>query len=186
MNNKLIFLRHAETKKDRNVPVSKWHLTEDGVKRAQEVADGGVFDGVDIIISSTEKKAVDTAKPIADRLGLEISQVDGLTEIDRDKGGLLSKEEYEEMKVRIFQDLNFSDHGWESAGHALERYKKAVREIDEKYEGKKILIVSHGSVMTLFFSDLQNDFDDIFQRWQNLDFCAWGVIENGKVTKDLI
>ena len=185
MNNTLIFLRHAETKKDKDAPVSKWSLTGEGKKRAQDLAKTSIFDDVDIIISSSEKKAIETAKPFAERLGKEIIQITELGEIGRDKGGLLSKEEYNTMKARIFEDLDYTAHGWETARHALERFKSAVEKIDKEYECKKVLIVSHGTVMSLYFSELQNDLKNVFSRWKRLGFCDWGVVKNDDVVKDM-
>ncbi|MBU0530347.1 MAG: histidine phosphatase family protein, partial [Nanoarchaeota archaeon] len=61
MNNKIFFLRHAETKVDSDTPISKWVLTEEGAKQAEELAKSDVFDEIDIIISSDEDKAFLTA-----------------------------------------------------------------------------------------------------------------------------
>lgn len=185
MNNTLIFLRHAETQKDKDIPVSKWLLTNKGKECAEDLAKTSIFDDIDLIISSSEEKAIETAKPFAVRIEKEIIQIAELCEIDRDKGTLLTKKEYDAMKARIFEDLDYTLHGWETARHALERFKKAVEKIDKKYEGKKILIVSHGTVMSLYFSELQNQLNNILQRWKKLGFCDWGVVRNGDVVKDI-
>jgi broad specificity phosphatase PhoE len=186
MNNTLVFLRHAETKKDKNIRVSQWILTESGKKSAEDLAESGIFDDVDVIISSGEEKAYLTAKPFADRLGKKIVRVPELNELNRDKGEMMSKEEYDQMKVKIFEDLDYTDHGWETARHALNRFKQAVDKIDEQYENKKILIVAHGTVMTLYFAYLQNKLDDIFSRWKGLGFCGWGIVKNKKVLRDIV
>ena len=56
----------------------------------------------------------------------------------------------------------------------------------KKYENKKILIVAHGTVMTLYFSYLQGELDKAFGRWKNLGFCDFGIIKNNKVIKDIM
>ena len=89
------------------------------------------------------------------------------------------------MKAKIFQDLDFTDHGWETANHALERFKKAIKEIDDKYENKKILICAHGTVMTLYFAYLQDKLKDLFSRWKGLGFCDYGIIKDNKIIKDI-
>ena len=43
MNNTLIFLRHGETKKDKNKPVSQWILTGEGKKSVEELAETGIY-----------------------------------------------------------------------------------------------------------------------------------------------
>ncbi len=142
MGNTLYFLRHAETKKNASLPVSRWALTDDGRKKAEALAGTGIFDDADAIISSSEEKAYQTAKPFAERTGKPVIRNPGLNEIDRDKGGMLGKEEYESMKAKIFEDFDFTDHGWETSGHALGRFRAAAEEIDRLYENKKILIVA--------------------------------------------
>ncbi len=185
MNNTIIFFRHAETKKDKSIPVSEWVLTEEGEKNVQEVVDSCVFDDVDVIIASTETKAFQSVEPLAKKLRKDVIQIKELSEINRDSGELMSKEEYHEMKVKIFQDLDYTNFGWETCRHALNRFKKAVEEIDRKYEGKKIIIASHGTVMSLYFADLQGKLDKLMERWKGLGFCDYGIVENGKVVKDI-
>jgi len=187
MNNELLFIRHGKTKIDKSIPIADWDLDEKGYEQAKEVVDINEFQDVDVILSSTEKKAFLTVKPLANKLGKEIVQIKELGEIDRGKsGGSISKQEYDEMKVKIFKDLDFTDYGWETANHALNRFKKAVEEIDTKYEGKKILIAVHGSVMNLYFADLQGKLDNIFERWKKLGFGDWGIVKNRKVIKDIV
>ncbi|MBT7903720.1 histidine phosphatase family protein [Candidatus Woesearchaeota archaeon] len=186
MNNTIIFWRHAKTLKDSSIPVSQWILTEDGVKNAQEVAETKVFDDVDIIITSTEPKAYETALPVATRLKKEIIRIPELSEINRDKGKMMSKDEYDFMKKKIFEDLDYTDHGWETCNSALNRFSTAVKKIDEQYENKRILIVAHGTVMSLFFASLQGKLDNLMSRWKGLGFCDFGIVKDNKVLKDVI
>ncbi len=180
-NNKIIFFRHAQTKIDANVPVSLWDLTEAGEELAQEILESGEFDGVDVIYSSCEKKALKTMSYLADRLDQEVISVKELGEINRDSGGLLSAEEYKEMKKKVFLDFDFTDHGWETANSALDRFKTAVEKIDSENSGKMIMIGSHGTVMCLYFAELLSKKDDIFSLWDSLGFCDHWIIDNGKV-----
>ena len=74
----------------------------------------------------------------ASKLGKEIIQIDDLGEIKRPGSEKISKEEYNEMKAKLFRDLDFTSYGCESANHALERFMLAVEKIDKKYDNKKI------------------------------------------------
>ncbi|MAG50680.1 hypothetical protein CL621_03545 [archaeon] len=186
MNNTLIFLRHAKTKIDKSIPISDWILTKEGMKEAKNIANISEFQDIDVIISSGEKKAYDTIKHLAKKLNKKIIQINELNELKRLNGETLSSEEYEKMKVKIFEDLAYTDHGWETSKHALNRFKKAVEKIDEKYKNKKILIVAHGTVMTLYFASLQNKLDELMERWKKLDTCDWGIVKNNKVIKEIV
>ena len=186
MNNELIFIRHAQTKVDKDISIADWDLTEEGYADAEKVKDISEFQNADILISSTERKAYLTIKPLADKLKKEIIQIPGLGEIQRGNAGSLSKEEYNEMKIKVFQNLDFTDYGWETCNHALKRFGDAVEGVDRSYENKKIILSAHGTVMTLYFAKLQNKLDDLMSRWKSLGFCDWGIIKNGEVVKDIV
>lgn len=186
MNNKLIFIRHAETKIDKDIPIEEWALTETGEEQAKQIANSGEFDDADMLISSEENKAYLTIKPLADKLNKEIIRVEDLGEIKRPDSEKLTSEEYKKMKKMIFEDLDFTKYNWETANHALSRFRKAVDGINNKYESKKIIICSHGTVLTLFFAYLQNKLNNLIERWRSLEFGGYGVIKNNKVIKDII
>jgi broad specificity phosphatase PhoE len=186
MNNTLVFIRHAKTLVDKKVPIEKWILTEDGSKQSQELGKSDEFNDVDAFISSQEDKSYLTIKPLADRLKKKIIRIENLGEIRRPGSEKITIEEYDEMKVKIFKDLDFTAHGWETANHALKRFRDEVEKIDGMYEHKKILICAHGTVMTLYFAALQNKLDDLFSRWHGLEFGAVGIVRSGKVVKDIV
>lgn len=186
MNNKIFFFRHGKTLVDNTIPIADWILTPDGKRNALKVVETGVFDSVDIIFSSEEIKAVQTAQPLAKRLNKNIIQVKELGELYRPTGHLISLDKYNELKKKMYSDFDFSDDGWETLNHALARFKSAVAKIDALYENKTLLLVTHGTVMTLFFASLQNSLDNMYYRWKSLGFCDWGCIKNGLVTKDIL
>ena len=138
MNNTFFFIRHAKTKVDKSVPIEDWILTSDGQRSAEDLAKTNIFDSVDILISSDEEKAYLTIKPLADKLNKKIIRVKELGEIKRPGSEKLTSEEYEEMKVKIFKDLNYTEHDWETANSALSRFRTTVENIDKEYNDKKI------------------------------------------------
>lgn len=95
MSNEFIFLRHALTKIDPSKPADKWELSEEGIKNIKEIVESGVFDDVDIIIASAEKKAKQTASYIANRVNKEILTEASFNELKRGFSYLSSKKEYE-------------------------------------------------------------------------------------------
>lgn len=186
MKNELIFIRHAKTKVDKNIPIEDWILTEEGEEKAEQIAGLREFNDIDVLISSNEKKAYLTIKPLADKLNKKIIQIEDLGEIKRPNSEKLTLEEYEKMKELIFEDLNFTKHGWETANHALNRFKSAVEKIDKNYDGKKILISAHGTVMTLYFAYLLGKLNELMIRWKSLEPGDYGIVKGGKVVKDII
>ncbi|MDD5700008.1 MAG: phosphoglycerate mutase family protein [Candidatus Nanoarchaeia archaeon] len=186
MKNELIFIRHAKTKVDKEIPIENWILTDEGDKQAEQIANSGKFDNAGILISSDENKAYLTIKPLADKLKKKIIQIKELGEIKRPNSEKISHEKYEEMKRKIFSDLDYTEMEWETANHALNRFKNAVEKIDRDYDNKKILICAHGTIMTLYFAYLLNKLDDLMKRWKSLEFGGYGIVKGGKVIKDII
>jgi broad specificity phosphatase PhoE len=186
MNNTFYLLRHAEPRVKRKSPVHEWDLSTKGRRQAEETALSGFFDNIDIVISSYEKKASRTAKPIADKLGKDIVRKKELNELDRSRGGFLKAEEYNEAIRFALTNLDDSLHGWETALHTLCRFSRVIEEIDSEEEDRRILIVSHGCVLSLYFANLLNRLDDVYERWRRIRFCDWGIVENRQVQKDII
>jgi len=123
--------------------------------------------------------------PLAKKLNKKIIRIRELGEINRDKGKVISKEEYDKLKVRIFEDLDLSVEGWETSRHALQRFEKAINRINGQYNNKKIIIASHGTVMTLFFASKAKQMSQLIKRWKSLKFLDYGIIKNNQVLKDI-
>lgn len=185
MKNKYFFLRHAETLKDPSVHAKDWLLTPDALNVINEYVNSGKFSGVNMIVASTENKAVATAKPIAKNLNLEIMELEEIKEIGR-SNKFLTDEEFLVQKRKQMTDLDTEVDGGESGRNALNRFKAGIAKLEETNTGKTILVVTHGTVMSLYFAELTNNLATAFERWQALPFCAVGIIENGVVTQDIV
>jgi phosphohistidine phosphatase SixA len=70
----LILIRHAEKKIEPDNPDPD--LSPEGQSRAQELARMFGDTGIDVIYATQYKRTQETVKPLADRLGLPINQVD--------------------------------------------------------------------------------------------------------------
>ncbi len=186
MTNSLYFLRHAETKVDLSIPARDWSITDQGAVLAKELATSDKFSMIDGIIHSSEDKARQTAEAFAEGLDVQMYQLSGLDEMVREHGGMLTDEEYRERILRTFTDLDSNVPGWESGSSALSRFEDAVRKIDIMFHRKNVLIVSHGIVLTLYFSKLKGLEAIAFERWSQLEFLAWGLVRDGHVLVDIV
>jgi len=187
MNNSIIFLRHAETVVDQNTPVDKWKISKKGVGITKKIVNSGCFDDIEIIIASEEKKAIQTASFVAERLGKKIITSSDFNELKRAGGYKDSKREYEKQVKMIFEKGHSEIKEWEASRSALDRIKGGVEQLDNKYSNKKILVVSHGIILSLFFGYLLGiSKEEYFQRWKKMEFCGWGEIKNKKIIKDIV
>jgi 2,3-bisphosphoglycerate-dependent phosphoglycerate mutase len=182
---KIIFLRHAETEKNPNINPKLWGLSKEGEDNAKKLLDVPELMEVDKIYSSSEKKAFLTVKPIADALSKKIEQLSFFDEVKRgDK--FLSKEDFEKEKLLQLEDIDYHAFNGESGREALLRFKEGVKKIEKENEGRIVIITTHGTILNLYFADLLNVYDEIFQRWGKTNFCSYGIIEKSKVMKDIV
>lgn len=170
MKNKYLILRHAETIKDPNKPAPKWDLTPDALEKISEYISGGKFEGITKIVSSTETKAVATGKPISDFLNLQIEKLEEFVEVKREKK-FLTDEEFLDQKRRELTNLNQIENGVESANQALARFESGIQKLEDMHSGENILIITHGTIMTLYLAKKNNNFENIFENWRNMKFC---------------
>jgi len=185
MTNKIIFLRHADTEKDSSIKSIKWGLSQIGKQQAKNILNDDVFSNVDIIISSEEEKSYLTALPLAEKLGIKIERSSYFNEVIRgDK--FLSDEEFKLEKEKQLTDWNYEAYGGESGDQAAARFKKGIGIVSNEHHGKMILIVTHGTILNMYFAEILNVHNTLFERWQKTKFCAYGVVANGEVIKDII
>lgn len=185
-NNEFLLLRHAKTKITNKIPVSKWTLSKEGYKEAEELTSVKEFKDLDIIISSCEKKTYQTVKPLALRDSKSVTQFSDFNELDRDSGGFLSTtEDYNSIVKRCMHELDKSFNNWEKAAQALNRFSSKINELDNMYESKRILIASHGIVINLYFAKVLNQLDNVYKRWKSTTFCDFGSIRTGTIIKDI-
>src|SRR3954452_15277575 len=98
-------MRHSLPEIDSEVPSALWRLSEEGRRRCRTLADMLAEEAhVDLIVSSPEPKARETAEIIANRLGKPISIVDDLREHERARTGLLPGDEFKAAIARFFAE----------------------------------------------------------------------------------
>jgi len=182
---KIILLRHADTEKDKNLNASEWGLSEFGKKQAVQLLGDTVLQDVDVIYTSTERKSLLTAKPLANKLNLNINQDSNFDEVKRGDT-FYSKEEFELEKQKQLSDFSYSAFDGESLEKAYLRFKEGVEAIGTQNEGKTILIVTHGTVLNAYLARTFGFENKIVDRWQRTPFAGYAILENGQLIKDIV
>lgn len=182
---KYIFLRHADTKKDPSINVKEWILSENGMEQAELVSKMPVMNEVEVIYASSERKTFLTVEPLAVRLDKKIHTLEFFDEVKRGEK-FFTKEEFEKEKSKQLIDLQYKAFSGESGTDALDRFKNGVSKVGAENEGKTVLIVTHGTILNIYFADLLNLFTNLPERWSKTSFCAVGIVQNEKVLQDII
>jgi broad specificity phosphatase PhoE len=151
----IIFITHPEVVIDPAVPVPEWPLSEKGRVRMTAFAADPVLGQVRAIYASTERKAMDGAAILGERLGLPFETDERLGENDRSSTGFIAPPEFWEVVDAFFARPDESVRGWETASDAQRRIVAAVRRIaTECPVAGDIAIVAHGGVGTLLLAHL--------------------------------
>jgi broad specificity phosphatase PhoE len=150
------FITHPEVVIDPAVPVTEWGLSALGRQRMLAVLDRPWLSGVGALFSSAERKAIDAAGLIADRLGLTATVIAELGENDRSATGYLAKSEFEATADEFFAAPHRSVRGWERAVDAQARIAAAVDQALARVPPDvAVAIVSHGAVGALLLCRLK-------------------------------
>lgn len=129
-----------------------------------------------------------TARPFVIKLKKSIIKKSELNELKLGNYNFKAKDKFIEYRHKCFLDLDYSEERGETCREALNRFQNIIDKIDSKYQEKTILIVSHGTVLTLYFANLMKILENgelVFNYWKHLKFCSWGLVKNKKIIKNL-
>jgi broad specificity phosphatase PhoE len=158
----LLLVRHSAPEVDPSVPSEEWGLSEEGRRRCGPLAERVAAYRPELLVSSPEPKARETAELIAPSLGLDVQLRDGLRETARRTVGWLEPEELERGIRALFDRPDEVVYGEESARAALARFEAAVAELPER-----AVAVSHGTVISLYVAAKTGR--DPFELWQSFE-----------------
>lgn len=162
----IYFVRHCKPDgtitDDRNRP-----LTDEGLEDAIKVAEILKDKNIDVFISSPYKRSYDSIKQAADFYKLPIETDERLRERKAGKGG-----NNHEMFKKRWADFSFVEEDGEPIGAVQKRNIEALEEILERYDGKNIVIGTHGTALSSIINYYDKNFDgESFL--QIIDFMPW-------------
>lgn len=178
MENKLtnvIFVRHAQSIYGENDRIRP--LTEEGLEDRKIVLETIKNRTIDAFICSPYKRSIDTIKLAADYFGHEIETDERLRE--RKAGsfeeGLLEKR---------WKDFSFAEEGGENLNSVQKRNMEALEEILIKYEGKTIVVGTHGTALSTIMNFYNKDFGvkDFLRIVNWMPFIVEMIFEGNKLT----
>jgi broad specificity phosphatase PhoE len=156
MTTHIRYLTHPQVTIDPAAPVPSWGLSEVGRSRAETLAKTGWLSGTTQIISSGERKAVETAEIIGRELNVALEVREAMHENDRSATGFLPPGEFEMVANQFFADPLVSIQGWERAIDAQLRIVREVEHVLARNQPGDVLFVGHGAVGTLLFCHYSN------------------------------
>jgi 2,3-bisphosphoglycerate-dependent phosphoglycerate mutase len=153
----LILVRHALPERVENVEgVADPGLQPLGWAQARRLADWLGREHIDHIAVSPKRRAVETAAPLAERLGLEPEIIAGFSEIDRSSRTYIPVEEMRRENNEHWQALMRGD--WASVGYhdPAEFHREVVAARDDllaRYAEQRVVVVAHGGTINAIVSE---------------------------------
>ena len=175
MKKYLILVKHSLPKIVEKVPAHGWELSQAGRVLAQKLAVRLNGYQPEVIISSVEPKAKQTAEIIAAKHNLGPQFVEGLHEHDRSKVGYLHRKEFQAAVREFFKKPDTLVFGSETADACHARFEQAVHSILDQNLDKTVVIVAHGTVISLFVSRLTGISDQLL--WNDLALPSFVVVD---------
>jgi broad specificity phosphatase PhoE len=160
LNNKYYILRHGEAKSNIGRVVSCWpekfenHLTEAGVEKIKNVAEELKNKNIELIFTSPLLRAEETAGIVAKNFSIKPKKDKRLRELGFGKLNGKSEEEFTKYFKNVEERLKRRSPNGENFADVLKRVWVFFKEINKKYKGKNILIVSHQVPLLLLLGKL--------------------------------
>jgi broad specificity phosphatase PhoE len=149
----LTYVSHPRVRVDPHVPVTSWSLSDEGRRQAAAALEYAWLASARRIVTSPERKAIETAELFASRLGLPVAVRHGTGEIDRSATGFVPPERHEQLADECFARAGVSAGGWETAEHAQARIVRALADVLVD-DDDDVVVVGHGGVGTLLWCHL--------------------------------
>jgi broad specificity phosphatase PhoE len=145
-----LYITHPEVRIDPLVPVPDWPLSEKGRARAEAAAGRDWVSRIGRIVSSDERKAVETAGILAKAAGVQVEVIAGAGENDRSATGFLPPDRFEIAANWFFAHPEQSYQGWERAIDAQARIVAVVEQVLSSHDpAVPVAFIGHGGVGTL-------------------------------------
>jgi len=153
---KILVARHGQTNNNKlKIPMGSRideELNEEGIAQAHALAEKLSNESIDMIFSSSMKRAAQTAKIVSTKTGATIEYDERLIERDF---GTLSGKRWKEMEEIAGKEMHKEDRaqvydyrpfGGESAEQVRERVSATLIDIKERCANQRVLVVAHGGV----------------------------------------
>lgn len=157
--NSFIIMRHSFSSRNEDssdiiessiLDFDKYNLTENGKEIVEKVADDLVHHGgADVIYTSPFLRTKETAHIVGKALHVDVIEDDRLSEVGHPMACEGKPASLCHHKGSDHNHFDRPSEDGESWHHVRERLTSFMEEIDLKYSGKKIIIITHGTPMSM-------------------------------------
>ena len=167
----LLVVRHALPKAEvRSDGPADPPLSPLGLQQAEATAEFLAGEMVDVIVTSTMRRAIQTGQPLADRLGLIPERLDGLKESDHRRSSYTPAEDmdidHEVVRSYLADPLSMFDDGYDTFRDST---TAAFDSLVANNRGRTVAVFCHSMVIGVYLQTLLG-YDDPFALIS--DYCG--------------
>ncbi|MEC7916431.1 MAG: histidine phosphatase family protein [Actinomycetota bacterium] len=171
----LIFVRHGrpeQVQTSDGTPADP-PLAEVGHLQAAAVANWLKEEVIHHLYTSPMRRAIETAVPMEEALGLKATVREHLSEFDRDSSSYVPMEVLKETNRKAWERM--ASGGLSGSGESMSSWFRAVLEevelLVEKHSGQRIAIVCHGGVINAYLASCLSFKDTDFMKF-DVDYTS--------------
>lgn len=130
------------------------HLSEEGIRQAQALAKYLATEEIHAVYASHLTRAIQTAEPLAEALGLDIGIEHDVAEFDRDASSYIPFEEIDRNSAE-FQAIVTGDYtaiGGPDPAHFRQKIVDAFERMIAAHPSQNIAVVCHAGVINAYFA----------------------------------
>jgi probable phosphoglycerate mutase len=156
-------------------------LTAKGIEQATELAESIVNYPIDYIYSSDLGRAVQTAQILGDKLNIKVEETEALREMGFGEWEGLLIDEIKANYANVYATWRNEPHlaqipGGETLHLIKDRVDSFIQSLNEKYDNKHILLVTHSvTVRVMLLAFLNSGMENIYRIKQ--DNTALNIVE---------
>jgi len=153
----LILIRHSlPVRRVVEVGIADPELSETGIQQAERIAKYLAEEKIEFIYTSPLKRAMQTAQPLAKRLGLNPVIVNDIAEYDRESNEYIPIEELRATKHPRWQKMLNGE--WDAENETVDQFKSrvvgAIESIIEGHRSSTVAVVCHGAVVNHYLANI--------------------------------
>lgn len=173
---RVVLVRHCRSAVDASTHPSTWGLTAEGHRQAAELELSPWLTTATVLAAGPEPKMVETLRPTAQRLGVDIVIDDAFRETD---ARWLPDEEFQSTVSQLFASPASSPAaGWEPSHEAALRFLAGVASISRTRPDEDLVVCSGGRALTSLLIELTAiDTDATFSYWQSIRMPDIAVLD---------
>ena len=173
---RVVLVRHCGSAVDAGMHPSTWALTAQGHRQAAELELSPWLATATVLAAGPEPKMVETMRPTAQRLAIDVVIDDAFRETD---AGWLPDEEFLSTVSQLFASPTSSPAaGWEPSHEAALRFLAGVASISRSRPDDDIVVCSGGRALTSLLMELTAiDTGAAFSYWQSIRVPDIAVVD---------